>query len=119
MADLMSELVRITLVEGPSTPARYRNRVGEMTPPFDPNVQFIPAAGWEGQVVGVPGIMRDNLEFEIADVDLRTNVEKLLDAAAKLLHQPPEDDLDEMRLRHLQAENLMLTAKLEMLRRGQ
>ena len=78
---------------------------------------YIPAAGWEGTIMGIPGVMRAGGKFEIKPVDMRTNAEKLLDAAAKLLHEPPEDDLDAMRLRHLQAENLMLTAKLEILRR--
>lgn len=117
----MSEEVRIEFIEGPTTPAQYRDRVGTFTFPFDPAGPYslVPAPGTEGTLMGVPGIMREGLKWEIAQVDLRTDADKLLDEADELLNREvmAGEQPGVVQRRHLEAQHLLLKAQSKILRR--
>lgn len=116
----MSEEVRIEFIEGPTTPAQYRDKVGTFTFPFEPTGPYamLPAPGTKGQLMGVPGIMREGLKWEIAEVDLRSEVEKLLDQADELLKsEVMAGELPGVvQRRHLEAQYLLLKAQSKILR---
>ena len=111
----MTDGIVITLVEGPLTPDRYRYGIGRKTPPL---TDYVPSPGWQGQVMGIPGVMRGDCQFEIREVDMRTEAEKLLDEADELLREEPRpsDRLDAVATRHVRAQHLLLRAQSKILR---
>lgn len=113
------EKVQITFVEGPTTPDRYRDRIGTKSYPFDPadRHNFLPAPGSKGQLMGIPGIMREGLQWEIADVDLRSETEKILDEAQSLLAKAPTagEPIAVVLARQAKAQHLLLNAQLRIL----
>jgi hypothetical protein len=113
----MTEQVQIEFIAGPSTPLEFAHKVGTKTFPLDPG-RFIPAPGSQGQLLGVPGIMREGWKWEIADVDLRDPVTKLLDEA-DALNTPPVagERIDEVLARQARTQHLLLKAQSAMLRR--
>jgi hypothetical protein len=117
----VTEKIQITFIEGPDTPDEFRRMVGTKTFPFNPDQRwnYLPAPGTEGQLMGVPGVMRDNLEWEIKPVDMRDNVTKLLDEAAGELDKAERWRGDSWLAgpAKQRAELLLLRAQLAILRR--
>ena len=113
----MSEQVQIEFIAGPNTPPEWAHKVGTKTFPFEPTRYM--AVGVPGTLLGVPGIMRDGLRWEIADVDLRDPATKLLDEAADVLKQEPVagERMDVVFARQARAQHLLLKAQLAILRR--
>lgn len=113
----MADPIEIEFVAGPTTPDKYRNKVGTKTFPFEPPGGYLPASGTEGTLLGIPGIMRDGLKWEIAEVDLRDEATKLLDEAEKLLAAPiAGEELGWVATRHARAQYLLLKAQAKILR---
>jgi hypothetical protein len=113
----VSEQVQIEFVAGPNTPPEWAHKVGTKTFPFRMDA-YMPI-GVPGTLLGVPGMLRDGLRWEIADVDLRDPTTKLLDEAADVLKQEPVagERMDVVFARQARAQHLLLKAQLALLRR--
>jgi len=115
----VSDKVEIEFIAGPTTPEKYRHKVGTKTFPFEFPGSYLPASGTEGTLMGIPGIMRDGLRWEIAEVDLRSETDKLLDEAAEILRVEPMagDPIGAVFARQAKAQHLILKAQIAMTRR--
>ncbi len=112
-----ADKVQIEFIAGPNTPPEWAHKVGTKTFPFE-LPKYMPI-GVPATLMGVPGYMRDGLQWEIAAVDLRDEVTKLLDEAAEVLKQKPVagERMDVVFARQAQTQHLLLKAQLAILRR--
>lgn len=114
----MTEQRYVEFVAGPTTPPEAAHMVGRRWP-VGWEVGFYPAPGFAGSLFGYTGIMRDDLKFELAEVDMRSPETKLLDEAAEILRAEPRagERVEDVALRHARAQHLLLKAQLAILRR--
>ncbi len=113
----MTDEIQIEFVAGPTTPDHLMHKVGTKTFPFKPE-PYLPAPGWKGQIMGIPGTMLADGKFEIGYVDLRSETEKLIDGAEALNTAPKAGErIDEVLARQAKAQHLLIKAHAAMLRR--
>lgn len=115
----MTELRYIEIVAGPTMRPDQAPYVGKRWPVGWELGFYQWSPGQTGRLFGLTGIMRDDLKFELADVDMRSDEEKLLDEAAEILRMEPEpgEFIEDVEFRHALAQHLLLRAQLAILRR--
>jgi hypothetical protein len=109
----------ITFVGCDDTPPEFRHRIGYVIDWWTPQPHELrPAPGFQGTLMGIPGVFLDEEHFEIRYVDMRTDEQKWLDEADELLREPlPGEVLEMIARRHARAQWLILRAQFRATRR--